>query len=566
MRRLLNISVLLLMLVFLGCQSEDMQENVWGIKPAESNTVEKPVANVGLKPVPVIETASSTLPAERPVANAGLKPVPVVETSSAIVPVIDKSADVKSNLIAVNEAVASIVSITYPSVDYGIIRVDKVMPREVGLKDPFDYNIKVTNLTDVSLQGIVIMEELPADFEFINASPPPKRDSNKLIWTVDALGPKSSRQITISGKGVSTNQLEHATTITQAMHLHTNVKIVQSKLALTMTMPTELLLCEPIPVEFVLTNSGTGIAQNLKIIDTLPAGLQTVDGKNELILDVGALIAGQSQKFSIQLRAVKSGVYINKAVVNSATNLVVESLPAVITIRQPKLAVSKTGPQKQFLGRALAYEITIANNGDGVAKDTVVEEIIPAGVTSIEATSGAKLSGSKLVWQLGALEPNASRKVRVSYIPTSVGTVTNSATVTAYCAEAATASLNTSVTGMPAVHLEVNDLEDPIEVGSSTTYVITVTNQGSAPDTNIRIICTLEDKVQYVTSAGATTGSLMGNTISLAPLPSLAPGARATWRVIVKGIKPGDVRFKVTMSSDQLVRPVEETVATHIYE
>ncbi|MCJ7776785.1 MAG: DUF11 domain-containing protein [Sedimentisphaerales bacterium] len=541
MRRLLNISVLLLVLAFWGCQSHNMQDNVWGIKPAEPSTVEQPVENVGLKPV------VETLPGISPVA-------------------VERPAEVKPNLVAVNESVAYIVSMTYPSVDYGIIRVDKVMPREVGLKDPFDYTIKVTNLTDVTLSGIVITEELPTDFEFINASPAPKREANKLIWTMDALGPKSSRQITITGKGTSSNQLDHGTTITQAMQVHTNVQIVQSKLALTMTMPTELLLCEPIPVEFVLTNSGTGIAQNLKIIDTLPAGLQTADGKSELILDVGALAAGQSQKFSTQLRATKTGVYINKAAVNSATNLVVESLPAVITIRQPKLAVSKTGPQRQYLGRALAYEITIANNGDGVAKDTVVEEIIPAGVTSIEATSGAKLSGSKLVWQLGALEPNASRKMRVSYIPTSVGTVTNSATVTAYCAETVTASLNTSVTGMPAVHLEVNDLEDPIEVGSPTTYVITLTNQGSAPDTNIRIICTLEDKMQYVTSAGATSGSLMGNTISLAPLPSLAPSAKATWRVIVKGIKPGDVRFKVTMSSDQLVRLVEETEATHIYE
>ena len=35
--------------------------------------------------------------------------------------------------------------------------------------------------------------------------------------------------------------------------------------------------------------------------------------------------------------------------------------------------------------------------------------------------------------------------------------------------------------------------------------------------------------------------------------------------VVVKAIKPGDVRFRVTMNSDQLTRDVEETEATKFY-
>jgi uncharacterized repeat protein (TIGR01451 family) len=410
------------------------------------------------------------------------------------------------------------------------------------------------------------MEELPNDFEFKAASPTAKKDGNKLLWKIDSLGPKTTKQITVSGKGTNTDYLDHCTTITQAMQVHTNVKVVQSKLELVATLPTEVLLCDSIPLELVLTNSGSGIAQNVRIVDSLPAGLQTVEGKNELIFEVSALAAGQSQRFSTQLRALKSGVFINKASASSASGLTAQSAPTVMTVRQPKLAIVKTGPQRLYLGRPLAYEITITNNGDGPAGNTIVEEVIPAGVTSIEASAGANLSGSKLVWQLGTLDVNASKKVRVSYMPINAGTVTNSATATAYCAEAVTASMNTSVSGIPALHLDVDDLEDPIDVGSQTTYVITVTNQGSAPDTNIRVICYLEDKIQYVSSSGATAGSVMGNTVSFIALPSLGPKDRATWRVIVRGTRPGDVLFRITMSSDQLARPVEETEATHLYE
>jgi uncharacterized repeat protein (TIGR01451 family) len=154
----------------------------------------------------------------------------------------------------------------------------------------------------------------------------------------------------------------------------------------------------------------------------------------------------------------------------------------------------------------------------------------------------------------------------VTYTPIDVGSLMNTATARAHCAEGVTASVETSITGIPAVRLEVVDVEDPVEIGSGTTYVITATNEGTAADTNVRITCDLEDRLQYVSAAGATSGSRVGNTVRFAPLQSLAPKAHATWRVVVTGIKPGEVRFKVTMNSTDLVRAVEETEATHVYE
>ncbi len=541
MRRLLSVSILLMMVVLPGCYKGKGRANIWGIKPAETGPAEQP-------------SGDETL---RPVAATPVETVPIAA---------EKPAPVKPNLVAVSESGSYIVSMTYPSTDFGIIQLDKNMPREAALNESFDYSIKVTNLTNTTLTDVVVAEDLPYDFEFIGSSPIARKDGNKLVWSIDSLAPKASRQITISGRGTDMNHLEHCTTVTHAIQVRASVKVVQPQLELMKTAPTEVLLCEPISAEFVVTNSGTGTAQNVKILDSLPAGLQTVDGKNEIEIDVGSLAAGQSRQFSSQLRATKTGIYVNKAMVSSASGMVAQSIPTVTNVRQPKLRIVKNGPQRQYLGRPLSYEIMVSNEGDGPAKNIIVEETIPTGVSSIEATAGAKISGTKLVWELDTLAPNASRKVRVSCIPTTAGTLTNSATATAYCAEAVTASMSTSIAGIAAAHMEVIDLEDPIEVGSRTTYLITVTNQGSAPDTNIRIVCALEDKIQYVSSTGATAGSIMGNTVSFAPLNSLAPKARATWRVVVRGVRPGDVRFRVTMSSDHLARPVEQTEATHLYD
>ncbi|MEA3227398.1 MAG: hypothetical protein U9Q07_15715, partial [Planctomycetota bacterium] len=91
-------------------------------------------------------------------------------------------------------------------------------------------------------------------------------------------------------------------------------------------------------------------------------------------------------------------------------------------------------------------------------------------------------------------------------------------------------------------------------------------NQGSAPATNIRITCILEDYVRYVSSAGATSGSIDGQTVRFLPLGTLAPKAEVAWRVVVEAVRAGDMRFKATMKMDELSRPVEETESTHLYD
>ena len=97
------------------------------------------------------------------------------------------------------------------------------------------------------------------------------------------------------------------------------------------------------------------------------------------------------------------------------------------------------------------------------------------------------------------------------------------------------------------------------------TYEVAVTNQGSMAATNVRIACTLEDNMTYVSSSGPTGANIEGATIGFAPLPILEPKARATWQVRVNAVKPGDVRFEVEMIGDQLTRPVRETEATNVY-
>jgi len=545
--------------------------------PSKSKAKPAPAADSERPSVPIVTSA----PIKEPVAKTGIetakKPITVPEVVTTSVEPLqsvrsgskasgpDKVAPI-GRLVSVDESGGHVLSIVYPRADFGIIQVDKTMPEEVRLNTPFSYDIKVTNLTETMLTEITITETVAKDFEFKGSEPVAQAEGNKLVWAIDSLGPKASKNLKISGIATNSKSLEQSTAITHTIRDSAVVKVVEPTLEVKKIAPAEGLLCEPIPVDYIVTNTGTGAAQNVQVVDNLPSGMQTADGKGKIVLDAGTLAAGESRRFSVKLRATRTGAYVGRALATSVAGLRAESEDATINIRQPVLTITKAGPKRQYLGRSVAFEITVFNKGDGPSQNTVIEDIVPPGVTNIEATTGAQFSGSKLIWDLGTLEPNTSKKVRVSYTPTKEGELLATATASGYCAEPVSDSAKTAITGIASTRLEIVDLEDPLEVGGSTTYIITASNEGSAVDNNIRIVCMLDDKLQYVSSAGATAGSLMGKTVSFAPLHSLEPKTKATWRVVVKGLQAGDARFKATMHTDQLALPIEQMEATHIYQ
>ena len=551
MKKILNISLVLLVFGLFGSSGCESLQSFLGAEPGdpEPQRPEKFFWDRDHEPIAIA-----------PITTV---PAPVAAPAPAEGPVVIEP----KKLVVLGETGTRVVSMTYPWPECGIIRLDKTVPKEAELNRTFDYFIIITNLTETMLTDIVVNEELSDNFKFTRANPAARKDVNKLVWEIKSLGPKASKRITISGVATNADPLEHCTTVeTPLIPACAAIRIVEPRLELMRSAPTEVLLCEPIPVVFVVTNSGTGSAQDVTIVDTLPAGLRTIDGKSKLVLDVGILPEGQSRQFSAELRASKTGKYVSKAVASSITGLTAESAETTTIVSLPVLTIDNKGPRKAYLGRTVTYEITVSNRSDVPAKNTVIEDSIPEGVTSIEASEGAKLSGSKLVWELGTLAPGTYKNVRVSYIPTEAGTLTNNANATAYCSEAVTAFVKTLITGISAISLEVVDIDDPVRIGTRTTYVISVTNQGSAAATNVRIACILENNVQYVSSAGATAGSKEGQIVKFFPLSSLEPKAKAAWRVVVAAVKPGDVRFKVVMNVDQLTRPVEETESTHLYE
>jgi uncharacterized repeat protein (TIGR01451 family) len=446
------------------------------------------------------------------------------------------------------------------------VGLEKGLPAEVRLNQAFDYEIWVTNLTGMTLRDVVVTDTMGEGFKF-NSSTPAGRPggAGEMTWNLGNLGPNEEKVIRISGTATREGSVGSCASVTYNSFLCAEVPVVSPRLALTKTGPAEALACDVIEYRFEVANTGTGALRNVTINDPLPAGLKTEDGKNTITFTVPTLAAGQKAPFAARVRAEKAGRYENKATA-TAEGMTAESAAVATVVKQPVLAIERTCRETQFIGLPLESEITVRNTGDGMAANVVIEDTAPTNSTFASATDGGTAAGNKVTWNIGNLAAGATKKVTVRYTPAGAGTYAGMASARGQCAAAVTDGCQTVVTGVPALLLETVDSPDPIQVGDQTTYTITVTNQGTAVDTNIKIVCVLEDTQTHVSSGGATRGTASGNRVEFAPIPSLAPGARAQFTVTVRAVKTGDTRFRTTMTSDQLTRPVEETESTNIYQ
>ncbi len=447
-----------------------------------------------------------------------------------------------------------------------VLLLERTAPAEVTLGKTYEYTIDVINLTDCALDSVIITDRLTGGgFEAKGSTPEATMlPDGTAQWDLGTIPAKGSKQI--RGQGVANNigDISQCLQASYVRNLCQTVKVSEPQLKLVKTMPAEATLCDDIPVRLVVSNPGTGALREVTVTDTLPAGLTTADGKGTATFDIGALNAGESREVNYVAKAQKVGEFENAASAKSAEGLTADA-KASVTVRQAVLTIDKTGPDFLFVGREARYAIKVGNAGDTVAKGVVVKDMIPAGTSFVAASAGGAAAGGTVTWNLGDLAAGDSKDVTLTVRADSISQTQNTAMAEAVCANPAEDSVPTTIKGIPAVLLEVLDVADPVEVGAEETYIITVTNQGSLADTNIAITCTLEDSQAFVSASGATVATQTGQVVKFAPLATLAPKAKAEWKLVVKAVKADDVRFSVEMNTDQLQRPVNETESTNQY-
>lgn len=202
---------------------------------------------------------------------------------------------------------------------------------------------------------------------------------------------------------------------------------------------------QQIAYELVASNAGPSSATDVTVTDTLPAELSLVSASPEctpsgqtVTCQLAALPAGTTRTFTVTARVADTatGELRNTATISSATpdadaadgtashTLPIEPL-ADLSIDKRALA------DRAVPGRTLAWELTVRSAGPSTARDVVVTDRLPNGLSFVSASDACAFADGTVTCRLAELAAGRSATLRLvtRVARAHTGTITNAATV-----------------------------------------------------------------------------------------------------------------------------------------
>lgn len=450
--------------------------------------------------------------------------------------------------------------------------VENLGPSNISPSKPFVCEVVVRNTGSFAVLNVRIEDRLPAAAQLVSSEPSAEEENHadggrKLVWNLARLDPGGERrfQVTLRPSPGVTEYVSNATaTFSVASTVH--CQVAEAKLALTQNGPEHIQVGDRCNFHIRISNAGTGPASHVVLRERLPAGLKHPEG-SDIEADFGTIAPGASKTITLQTTAVGGGLQRCSAQVTAEDGVLVKSEPAV-TVSEPILFLHNTGPGRRIIDHQANFTLEVLNTGTANAENVMVADVLPEGLDFVSATHGGQFDASSRTvhWQVGTLPAGEQRALELKLLPRTAGDLVNRAVVRADRGLEAKAEASVHAEGIAALMLEVVDLQDPIEVGSETTYEIRVVNQGTATSTAIQIIATVPEGMAVRGASGPVPYRVQGQQVFFESLGKLAAHADCVFRVVVVGLQPGDCRFKVQMSCDQLRTPVYKEESTRVYK
>jgi len=441
--------------------------------------------------------------------------------------------------------------------DSSDILVEQMGSREIRAGQPYTYQLRVTNLTNQPLTGVVLRQHVSDNFK-INQNDAIKmgqENGGDAQIQVGDLGPKQSKTVDVSGTATGPGMLD---TCLSAQYnpptLCAQIAVVAPALKAMAQGPSQVDVCQDITYRYTVTNTGTGTAHNVVLQKELPEGMQTASGQRTASANVGDLAQGESKTVDVRVKAIHAGQFATRATINSDVGQI-QTDPVTTNVLAPRLAVTITAPKEQVAAGNLSYRIDVKNVGDAPAVGTRLRVgATPGHVEFINAQGG---QGAQLASErpgggqdLGTIAPGDNKTVTINFKPREGGQTDFTATAEADCAQPVTTSLNTNLQTITASALVVTHDVDPVPVGGNVTYRLTVENKGNTTDRNIKVTAVLPDSLQFVRGGGKTDVRNDGQNVTFGEIPSLEPKQNVSWDVTAKALRADQADFKATMTSD----------------
>ncbi|RZL18610.1 MAG: DUF11 domain-containing protein, partial [Pedobacter sp.] len=307
-----------------------------------------------------------------------------------------------------------------------------------------------------------------------------------------------------------------------------------------------------------VTNNGDQAATNVVVVNAIPAGITNFSwtgngatGTNvNLNNTIANLMPGQSVVYTItiQIPATFTGNLVSTATANSP---IVDNNSANNTATDTDtlgagadIVVVNTNNQGYFTaGANSVYTITVTNNGPEDAVNVVVNNAIPAGITTSSWTGSNGSSGTNT--DVADTIPLLTVGSSVTYTFTILVPATQTTNITSTTSVTSTTSdpnpicvacidVDLPSTGNADIVTTITDSSLTYRSGSQVVYTVTITNNGPSNATNVVVQGNISAGINpsLISWSGNGNGVTAGNLNTT--IPVLANGATVTYTITVQ--------------------------------
>ena len=523
------------------------------------------------KPIPVLS----------PSAPKNVKVAPAAAAPEIMLPVIDvRPAPLKFAAPVVESKIAPDVPFTSlhpPAIDpvrtsapagnrvTPSVSIEAIAPDMVPFGQLIVYEIVVKNTGSVPVTHVRVDEELGSGVKFVSSEPAGETNGEKALWMLGSLNVGEEKRIKIRVKP-GEGDLNTKPRVSWSAAAALNVRVARPNLVLSARAPEAVLVGDEVPLQIQIANNGTGDASRILLKAVFSDGLKHPEG-NDIQALVNKLAPGESQTVTLRIQAGAHGVQ-NCTFTASVEGAGKASTHLKVDVREPKLNLAVSAPVRCMVRAEPTFTLEVANNGTSATEPVQLAAAFPEGLDFGSASDGGAYDPATrtVTWNLGPAGAGSKRNLTVKAKSSIAGNLAVRAVAQAGPKLNARAEAIIQAEGVPSLMFEVVDLEDPIEVGKETTYEIRIANTGTMHCTNVKLTAAMSDGLSVGSVSSNVPHQMVGQTLVFEPIAKLPVKGDLIVRVKAKGTMPGDQRFKVQLSCDQLKQPVVKEESTSFFQ
>jgi uncharacterized repeat protein (TIGR01451 family) len=362
----------------------------------------------------------------------------------------------------------------------------------VDARAEYEYTFSVTNHGPGVATDVTITDSFPDDVIIANTNdaewvcgPSPFNTITCSLEPVLLAGPAPPLTISVIAppqRGTVTNTATVSATssdpdLDNNSSTHELEVVPRADLSLSKSAPSAVSgVGTPITYTIAVSNNGPSTAEDLTVVDTLPAGTAFVSAGDGIEWscgeDSGVVTCTRAEltpfntiQIGIVVTPAEEGTITNTATISSAT---ADHVPAnnsgsfdvLVTAAAADLEIEKTTAATSFSpGVPVTYVLTVTNHGPSVATLVTVTDSLPAGSTLVSAAGDGwtcGLAGGVATCTRPALAVETAPPIALTINPPATTTLVNTAAVSSPTADPAGANDSStvalaSVAGIPAL-------------------------------------------------------------------------------------------------------------------